>query len=252
MKLLHCITSHLTRQRLPAHAVSYTLLDMATGDRDLMKRIVTLSVNGKQRIKYKRLDGLENLVGGESVPKLLEYVDSVSTAPITVVSDSDVFLLKDGWDEYLRDLYARADGFSVAAINPRSDRAAFHNVPEWNWMSWRTAAWKGQIQQHLYNDYARLHLHDWGHWFAEYAARSKLGPIHLFQRVGEPFKGKSPVAAGVSFENPWAVHCFYGSRLANEGTLLDGGVSQWIISKSQEQILFHAADYPELQLRLST
>jgi hypothetical protein len=236
--LYHSIHSHLLRQVGP---VKYTVLNMGTADHNMMSRVKALE-SGGHPIEVVDFQLPSSIVGGEAVPHVLQRVDELTSADITVISDSDAFMLHPGWDEYLVTLFST--GYSLASINPRGratqgKSTPFLDVPEWNWMAYKTELFHGDIRADvILKEFRDLHLHDWGHWLKYHNQKHELGSIFLWPGMHEAFKGKSAIVSGLS--SPFVVHCFFGSRLRKES--MTAQQAQWILTEDERQLLFRAAE----------
>jgi len=244
--LYHGIQSHMLRQQLPLGDVMYTVLNMGTEDSVRMEHIAAMQVEGKT-VSILEFSGYPaKAVGGAVIPYLLQRVDELTTGAITVISDSDVFLLHDGWDMYLEELMGV--GYSLASINPRGEsihgpKSPFLDAPEWNWLAYKTAAWAGAIRvDNILPVFQEKQMHDWGHWFKYYNNEHTLGTIHLWPGLRLAFPGKSAIIAGLT--TPFAVHCFFGSRMRNEKDLDD--MARFVMTNDEKQRLYHIAVDPAI------
>lgn len=244
--LYHSIQSHMLRQQLPVGDVTYTVLNMGTEDWARMGHIAAMNVEGNTVSILDFNEYPDSAIGGAVIPYLLQQVDELTTGAITVISDSDVFLLHDGWDVYLEELMGV--GYSLASINPRGvsihgPDSPFMDTPEWNWLAYKTAAWAGAIQaEDILHDFTGQRMHDWGHWFKYFNNKHTLGTIHLWPGMRLAFPGKSAVIAGLT--TPFAVHCFFGSRMRNENGL--GAMEKFVMTHEEKLRLYHIAGDPAI------
>lgn len=151
----------------------------------------------------------EQVIGGGALPYFFEEVQKLAAeqvpAPgIVVLSDTDAFMLRNGWDE---DLRALLKTHSVAGINPRSYASVFAKRTEWNWI----AFWRDRFDlSRVLSEFHSWKLHDWGEWF------TRVSPSAVFTWPPLVFLDGSQVICGTPDKGPWVLHKFYGSRTRNE------------------------------------
>jgi len=245
--LSHSIRSHMLRQQLPQDALAYTVLNMGTEDTNRMEGIAGMHTGGKTVSIIDFDDYPANAVGGSVLPYMLQRVNELTTGAITVISDSDVFMLHDAWDVYLEELMDI--GYSLASINPRGETingpsSVFADTPEWNWLAYKSVLWSGAIRADaILREFTAQHLVDWGHWFKYHSKENNLGTIYLWPGLRLAFPGKSAVIVG--FNTPFAVHCFYGSRTRNEKNL-GSEEMKWVMSHEEKLRLYRMAVKPAI------
>lgn len=142
-------------------------------------------------------------VGGAALPMALQAgIYAGENFDITVTVDPDAIVLKKGWDDDLRAIFADPR-MAVAGINPRSDAREFFDVPEWNWMAFRTKFWFDHVKTFQWR---RV---DVGHLFSDAALANGMG-VSTWPMRERPFAGRAASVVGRS--EPWAFHAFYSTR----------------------------------------
>lgn len=142
-------------------------------------------------------------VGGAALPGALQAgMYAGENFDITVTVDPDAIVLKKGWDDDLRAIFADPR-MAVAGINPRSDAREFFDVPEWNWMAFRTKFWFDHVKTFQWR---RV---DVGHLFSDAALANGMG-VSTWPMRERPFAGRAASVVGRS--EPWAFHAFYSTR----------------------------------------
>jgi hypothetical protein len=107
--------------------------------------------------------------------------------PLTVISDSDAFILADGWNVRLMTLFLECQ-LSLFAANSRhsSHGEVFRDVDKWNLMTFRTQSFAAPVL----GGSGSVALPDVGHYFTKRAKSMNAGYIHL-QGVLWAYKGKA-------------------------------------------------------------
>lgn len=170
----------------------------------------------------------EGAVGGAALPGALQYgVSLMPDAEITLLVDPDAVVLAKGWDTTLLRLFADPK-MVCAGINPRTDNPNFADVPEWNWMAFRTAWWAEHVRTF---NYSRI---DIGHLFADAAAKcGRCGyKIYRWPMMSRPFAGRGATISGI--ESPFVFHAFYSSRRRLDETAKPE--RQWWLTADEERM----------------
>jgi hypothetical protein len=205
--LLTSVKSHAMRAHNP-DLISHTVLTMDEDEREVnatRQAIHTLA-------DVHRLSFPPETMGGEPLPTALRLISLLSACPLTVVSDSDAFMLADGWDVRLMARFLDRQ-LSLFAANPRhsSHGAVFRDVAEWNWMAFRTQSFAGLV----IGGSGSVGLPDVGHYFTECAKSMNAGHVHLLGTLW-PYEGKAATVVTDTDGSPWILHLFYASRHNNE------------------------------------
>jgi hypothetical protein len=167
-------------------------------------------------------------VGGAALPHVLHLITMASSCEITVVSDTDAFMLAPAWDTELLSLFVNPK-FSLFGINPRHSTHGHHffNVMEWNWFAFRTNdffGFKPEISTAIRTD--------WGSCF-QFCAQKRQLQFEILQKVVIPQKGKAPLIVGNSKIPFWVMHLFYGSRHRNEDQAVKQQAREWGLTATQ-------------------
>lgn len=222
--LVTSVQSHVMRAHNP-DLISHTVLTMDEDEGE---------VNATRRAIHKHAD-VHRLAfppetrGGEPLPIALRLMSLLSACPLTVVSDSDAFMLADGWDVRLMTRFLDPH-LSVFAANPRhsSHGAVFRDVAEWNWMAFRTQSFAGLV----IGGSGSVALPDVGHYFTECAKAMNTAHIHL-QGTLWPYKGKAATVVTDTDGSPWILHLFYASRHNNEPDDIKSEARKYSLNDSQ-------------------
>jgi len=204
--LLTSLKSHATRSLNP-DMVSHTVLTMDEDDSEVESMRQALGFLAD----VHRLTFPAGTRGGDPLPLALRLISLLSSCPLTVVSDSDAFMLADGWDSRLMAQFLDRN-LSLFAANPRhsSHGVVFRDVAEWNWMAYRTQAFAG-----LVIGGGPVELPDVGHYYTHCARQAGSHYIHL-QGTMWPYAGKAATVVTDADGFPWILHLFYASRHNNE------------------------------------
>ena len=148
----------------------------------------------------------------EALEIALPLVASVAVQDVIVISDSDVLMLRQGWDTRVIELL---QSHEVVSANPRG--GDFAGMVEWNWMAFK----RGDVVSFSGDD--GLHYHDWGH----HVTAHLRGGQYLFGCGQVCFPGKAAAIAGDA-DGPWIFHSFYATSVAvgdNRDGCLQGGLA---------------------------
>jgi len=168
-------------------------------------------------------------VGGDALFKFFKEASKLavdSGTHIAVTSDVDAFILANGWDSRLYQIFCDKS-VVLAGISPR-----FNGTAEWNWMAFSPRFFSSRIDR--WESLGKLH--DWGHWFTKEAKEAKKKQ-HLWERRYFPFPGKSPTAVGDDRDKYWALHTFYGTRRTTETLFDDYEKNLWVTQENANRIL---------------
>jgi len=151
-----------------------------------------------------------NVIGGSALPGFFKLVNNLNHGSnVTLTIDVDAFILASNWDLRIAQIFKNPN-VQVAAINPRVFHGpAFHNIPEWNFMAFRSEF----FYYPLSNSWPLLH--DWGHMFLNWTLE-KNQTIHLWQNPWYPIEGKTAMVVGDEFNPTWVLHFFFTTRKRNE------------------------------------
>ena len=106
-------------------------------------------------------------------------------------------------------MYLQNDSLVLVAINPRDwSWSPFRRFAEWNWISLRTDFYRPSFE-------FIPGLHDFGHSYTFFAYQRNHTQF-LFPRLSELYSLSIGQFCGLSMENPWVYHNFYGTRLRSE------------------------------------
>lgn len=197
--LLRSVKSH---RMLSDEPISVWAVDMSSTEKgfsDFKARVAGL-VDHVVWLKVNR----RRYYCGEALELVLPLIGTIVPSGITILSDTDTLILRKGWDTELR---AQLTDHEIASINPRSPYEPYVNVPEWNWMAFRS----GTVWSFCDND--GLNDIDWGQYVKRrFNYRTKLWP---WQSVPIP---RCQYAAVCGDEKgPWAIHAFFAtSKLSGD------------------------------------
>jgi hypothetical protein len=218
------VKTHAMRARNPS-IVSHTVLTMDEEEHQVAATRQAL----QPAADVHRLVFPPGTRGGDPLPVALRLISLLSACPLTVVSDSDAFMLRDGWDQRLVTAFLDPQ-LSLFASNPRhsSHGAAFRDVAEWNWMAYRTQAFAGLVigagpVQHI----------DVGHYYTNCVnATGYAKHLHL-QGSLWPYAGKAATVVTDTDGSHWIMHLFYASRHNNEPDSIKSEARQYSLSATQ-------------------
>lgn len=217
------VKTHTMRSHCP-DLVSHTVLTMDEDERRVDATCQAL----RSAADVHRMVFPPGTRGGDPLPLALRLISLLSSCPLTVVSDSDAFMLRDGWDHRLMTAFLDPQ-LTLFASNPRhhSHGEAFRDVAEWNWMAYRTAAFAGLViggggpVQHI----------DVGHYYSACVGNATQR-VHL-QGTMWPYNGKAATVVTDTDGAPWILHLFYASRHANEPDDIKTEARQYSLSDAQ-------------------
>jgi len=221
--LLTSVKSHGMRSLNP-DVVSHTVLTMDEDDGEVesMRRALRYMAD------VHRLTFPPEIRGGDPLPLALRLISLLSSCPLTVVSDSDAFMLADGWDSRLMVQFLDRN-LSLFAANPRhsSHGVVFRDVAEWNWMAYRTQAFAG-----LVIGGGPVELPDVGHYYTQCAKLAGSSYIHL-EGTMWPYAGKAATVVTEADGSPWILHLFYASRHNNEPDYIKSEARKYSLTDDQ-------------------
>lgn len=223
--LVTSVKTHVMRTANPT-VVSHTVLTMDEdqGEADTTRRAL------ENLADVSRMVFPPGTRGGDPLPTALRVISLLSACALTVVSDSDAFMLRDGWDQ--RILSAFLDPrLSLFASNARhrSHGTTFLDVAEWNWMAYRTEVFRGLAVgagpvQHI----------DVGHYYSHCANETggRASRVHMEGTVW-PYHGKAATVVTDQDGSPWIMHLFYASRHNNEDESIKKEARRYSLTASQ-------------------
>jgi hypothetical protein len=222
--LITSVKTHALRARNPS-IVSHTVLTMDEDDLEIAATRQALGLTAD----VHRLVFPPGTRGGDPLPVALRLISLLSACPLTVVSDSDAFMLRDAWDQRLVTAFLDPQ-LALFASNPRhsSHGTAFRDVAEWNWMAYRTKAFAGLVigagpVQHL----------DVGHYYTTCVnATGYAKHLHL-QGTVWPYEGKAATVVADTDGAHWILHLFYASRHNNEPDGIKSEARQYSLTSSE-------------------
>lgn len=222
--LVTSVKTHVMRSHKP-DLVSHTVLTMDEEASDVDST--------RQALRYVadvyRLNFPPGTRGGEPLPIAVRLISLFSSCPLTVVSDSDAFMLADGWDSRLMAQFLDRN-LSLFAANPRhnSHGVVFRDVAEWNWMAYRTQAFAGLV---IGGD-GPVELADVGHYYTQCARHAGTKHVHL-QGTMWPYEGKAATVVTNDNGSPWILHLFYASRHNNEPEDIKSEARKYSLTEGQ-------------------
>jgi hypothetical protein len=204
--LVASVKTHAMRSHHP-DLVSHTVLTMDEDEADVDATRQALGSTAD----VHRLIFPPGTRGGDPLPLALRLISILSSCPLTVVSDSDAFMLRDGWDQRLLTAFIEDQQLALFASNARhnSHGDTFRDVAEWNWMAYRTKAFVGVV----IGEGPKRHI-DVGHYYSDCVANVSHH-VHLPGTLW-PCEGKAATVVTDTVGAPWILHLFYASRHANE------------------------------------
>jgi hypothetical protein len=141
---------------------------------------------------------------------------------IIVFSDSDIIMIRNGWDDVIRSMFL--DGTTGIVSATFREGSLFGGVVEWNWMAHSRGVLKS-------DELGTDGMHDYGHRYQR-DCLSRGYQIKTFDTRTIPVPGKSSRVSGDK-DGPFVFHEAYGSRRSDPG--LEDCEYAWILSDNEER-----------------